>query len=332
VTPERRDLRALPKANLHLHLTGSMRPATLAELAARRGLTVPPPLQPGTAHDWAAFQVRYDAARAAIRSADDLGRVVREAVEDSTADGCGWLELQLDPASYAAVSGGAEAVLETVLAATAGTAAGIVVASSWARSGADAERLAHLAARYAAYGVVGFGLSNDERRGQVEDFVRAFAIARDAGLRGVPHSGFYEPDWHVRACVERLGAARIGHGLTAAGDVATLDLLAARGVVLEFCPTSYPPLGVAELSTLPIRVFLDAGVGLALANDDPLLFGADVTAQYRIARDLGLSDGELAALARQSIAAAAAPLPVRHDLLGRVDTWLSCGDSGHRAQ
>jgi adenosine deaminase len=320
--PGRRDLRALPKANLHLHLTGSMRPATLTELARCHGLAVPPPLQPGTAHAWPAFQGRYDAARAAIRTADDLGRVVREAIEDSAADGCGWLELQLDPASYAPLLGAVETVLDTVLAAAAGTPTAVVVTSSWARPGADAERLARLAARYAQYGVVGFGLSNDERLGRVEEFVGAFRIARDAGLRGVPHGGFYTPARQVRACVERLGAARIGHGVTAAGDAPTLDLLAARGVALEFCPTSYPPFGVAEVGELPVRTFLDAGVRLALANDDPLLFGADVTEQYRIVRDLGLSDAELAELARQSIAASAAPPSVRGDLLARVGSWL----------
>jgi adenosine deaminase len=318
----RRDLRALPKANLHLHLTGSMRPATLAELAGRHGVAVPPPLEPGIAHEWPAFQARYDAARAALRTADDLDRVVREAVEDSAADGCCWLELQFDPASYPAVSETPDEVLETVLAATAGTPTGVVVASSWARAGADAERLARLAVRYAARGVVGFGLSDDERLGRVGDFEGAFRLARDAGLLRVPHSGFYETAWHVRACVERLGASRIGHGLTAARDAATLDLLASRGVAVEFCPTSYPPFGVAALDALPIGEFLAAGVAVALANDDPLLFGADVTEQYRIARALGLGDGELADLARQSIAVSAAPPSVRRHLAAGVDAWL----------
>jgi adenosine deaminase len=320
VTGGRRDLRALPKANLHLHLTGSMRPATLADLARRHGVAVPPPLRLGTRHEWPAFQTRYDAARAAIRTAADLARVVREAVEDSAADGCGWLELQFDPGSYAQV-GAPDVVLETVLAAAAGTPTGVVVASSWARSGAEAERLARLAACHAAEGVVGFGLSNDERLGHVEDFVGAFRIAGQSGLRGVPHSGFYEAAWHVRACVERLGADRIGHGITAAADAGTVDLLAAGGVAVELCPTSYPPFGVAELSALPVRTFTDAGVPVALANDDPLLFGADVTEQYRIVRDLGLSDAELATLARQSIGASAAPPAVRRDLLAGIEAW-----------
>src|SRR2546430_6601847 len=159
------ELIGLPRANLHLHLTGSMRPGTLAELADHYGIPVPPPLPAGVTHDWSAFQRRYDAARAALRTAADLGRVVREAVEDDLADGCGWVELQVDPTSYVAHLGSPEAVVESVLDAVDPAVAGVIVSSSWARSGAHATRLASVAARYAGQGVVGFGLSHDERRG-----------------------------------------------------------------------------------------------------------------------------------------------------------------------
>src|SRR5690348_13529543 len=108
------DLRGLPKANLHLHLTGSMRLAMLAELSDRYGLVMPPPLPPG-AHEWAVFQGRYDAARAVLRSASDIRRVVAEAIEDNLADGCGWVELQLDPTSYTELFGGLEPVIEAAL-------------------------------------------------------------------------------------------------------------------------------------------------------------------------------------------------------------------------
>jgi adenosine deaminase len=318
-----RDLRALPKANLHLHLTGSMRPATLTELAARHGIPVPPPLPAGGVHDWSAFQQRYDAARDAVRSAEDIRRVVREAIEDNLADGCGWVEIQVDPTSYAPRLGGVEPVLEAVLDAVPGAAAGVLVSSSWARSGAHATRLAEAAARYAGRGVVGFGLSNDERLGVVTEFAPAFRIAAQAGLLAAPHAGFYEAAWHVRQCVETLGASRIGHGLTAAADSATVALLARRAVALEVCPTSYPPFGVFELAALPVRALLAAGVPVTLGSDDPLLFGAHVTDQYRIARStLGLSDEELATIARHSIAASAAPEDVRHRLNRGVDAWL----------
>jgi adenosine deaminase len=322
-----RDLRLLPKANLHLHLTGSMRPSTLAELADRYGVPLPPPLDHGVAHGWPAFQSRYDAARAALRTAEDLARVVAEAAADDSADGAGWVELQVDPTSYAARLGGLEPVVEAVLAGARGRAVGIVLASSWARPPMDAVRVARLAARYAGSGtrsgIVGFGLSNDERLGRVADFAPAFRIAADAGLLAVPHAGFYEPAWHVRDCVTLLGADRIGHGLTACADPATLDLLAARGVALEVCPTSYPPLGVvANLAGIGVRTVLGAGVRVALGSDDPLLFPGGLHRQYEIARhELGCSDAELATLARHSVEASAAPPDVRTRILAGIDAW-----------
>jgi adenosine deaminase len=315
------DLRELPKANLHLHLTGAMRPGTLAALADRYGLSVPPPLPGDIAHPWEAFQTRYDAAREAIRSVDDLHQVVNEAIEDNQADGCAWLEIQLDPTSYAPLLGGFEPVIEAALDAMAGKPCGLIVASSWARSGTHATSLAELAVRYP--GVAGFGLSNDERRGQVEDFVPAAKIAADAGLMVVPHGGFYEEAWHVRSCVELLGARRIGHGLTAMKDVGTLEFLAERNVALEVCPTSYPPLGVASFESLPLRLLLKAGIPVALGSDDPLLFGAGVVSQYEIARQsIGLTDAELAQLARHSLEASAAPAEVKRDALAGVDAWV----------
>jgi adenosine deaminase len=319
--PGLRSLLALPKANLHLHLTGSMRPATLAELAARYGVPVPPPLDLTASHAWPAFQQRYDAARAAIRTADDIARVVAEAAADNAADGAGWLELQVDPTSYARRLGGLEAVVEAVLAGASGRPVGVVLAASWGRPPEVAQRVAALAVRYAGSGVVGFGLSNDERLGRVADFVSAFRIAAGAGLVAAPHAGFYEPAWHVRDCVTLLGAARIGHGLTACADPETLALLAERGVTLEVCPTSYPPLGV--FADLPIPALLAAGVPVALGSDDPLLFDEGLVTQYEIARRIGCTDEQLAAMARHSIEGSAAPADLRQRLLTGVADWLA---------
>lgn len=319
-----RPLRTLPKTQLHLHLAGAMRPATLRELAEGYGVPVPSN-DARKLKNWAQFQGLYDAARAVICTPDDITRVLTEAAVDDAADGCGWLEIQVDPTSYAPVIGGLRETLEAVLAAAskAPIPVGVIVASSWARSGAHAVELARLAAEYADQGVVGFGLSNDERRGQVADFAPAFRIAAEAGLIAVPHSGFYTPAAHVRDCVEHLGATRIGHGTSAADDPATLELLAARRVALEICPTSYPPLGVHELNEIPVTRLLEAGVPVTLASDDPLLFGVGLAGQYEVAREsLGLPDEALAAIARHGIEASAAPDTIKADLRAGVSRWL----------
>jgi adenosine deaminase len=303
-----------------------MRPSTLAELAARYGVTRPPPLSAGAVHGWAAFQARYDAARDTIRDAVDVERVVVEAATDDAADGAGWLEIQVDPTSYASRLGGPVAVVEAVLAGAhrAPIPVGVIVAASWGASPEHARRLADLAVSYAGHGVVGFGLSNDERLGRVPDFAAACRVAVEAGLLVAPHGGFYEPAAQVRDCVELLGADRIGHGLTAAADPRVVEALATAGIALEVCLTSYPPLGVvADLSGVPVRRLLAAGVPLALGTDDPLLFGTGLAGQYALARDvLGCPDGELATLARYSITASAAPPDLKAGLAAGVDEWL----------
>jgi adenosine deaminase len=111
-----RDLGTLPKTQLHLHLAGAMRPATLRELAEAYGVPVPSN-DARKLKDWAQFQGLYDAARAVIRTPDDVARVLTEAASDDADDGCGWLEIQVDPTSYAPVIGGLRETLEAVLAA-----------------------------------------------------------------------------------------------------------------------------------------------------------------------------------------------------------------------
>jgi adenosine deaminase len=192
------------------------------------------------------------------------------------------------------------------------------------------EALARVAASFAGHGVVGFGLSEDDRRGRPADVAEAFAIARRAGLVAAPHSGYYAGPDHVRACVDELAARRIGHGIASLRDPSLLDRLARDGVTLEFCPTSYPPLGVvASLADVPLRELFAAGVPVALAADDPLLFGVGLLGQYRIARDvLGFDDGQLAELARQSVRASTADPADQAGWLSTIDAWLSTDADG----
>jgi adenosine deaminase len=330
----------LPKAHLHLHFTGSMRPSTLKDLAAKHGIRLPESLREQhllrltpDERGWFRFQRLYDAARACVRDADDMRRIVLEAAQDDAAEGSGWLELQVDPTSYAPHVGGITNALEIVLDAareagrTTSCQVAVIVAASRVRHPLDARTLARLAVRYAGDGpgaVVGFGLSNDERRGATSEFAAAFGIAARAGLASVPHSGeLLGPD-HVDTTLRYLRPDRLGHGVRTAEDPRLLDRVVEAGIALEVCPASNVALGVyPTLDQVPLRTLVDAGARLALGADDPLLFGPRLAAQYAVAREEhGFDDEELATLARSSVQVSRAPADVRAGLLAGIDAWL----------
>jgi adenosine deaminase len=336
-----RDLTTLPKAHLHLHFTGSMRPATLRELADAAGVRLPPALLEGTAlrvpadqRGWFRFQRLYDAARAVVRSEAAMRRIVREAAEDDAAEGSRRLEIQVDPTSYAPYVGGITPAMRIVLdearsaRAATGVEVGVVVAASRTRHPLDARTLARLAVRLAQEWpdvVVGFGLSNDERRGRTSEWAGAFSLARRAGLASVPHGGeLLGPD-HVRDVLAHLGPTRLGHGVRLADEPELLAQVVAAGIALEVCPGSNVALGVfPEPGAVPLRTLLDAGARVALGADDPLLFGSRLVDQYRIAReDHGLDDAALAHLARSSIEASTASTASKTRWLAEVDAWLT---------
>ena len=333
-----RPIAALPKAHLHLHFTGSMRHPTLVDLAKEHGIHLPealaeewpPELSAADERGWFRFQRLYDIARSAIRTEADVRRLLTEAADDEQAEGSAWLEIQIDPSGYAARFGGLTPMLELVLdaAQAAATASnigiGIIVAANRTKHPLEARTLARLATRYAGRGVIGFGLSSDERRGVVAEFEPAFRIAARAGLISVPHGGELAGPASVRACLDELHADRIGHGVSAARDPGLLARLADRQITLEVCPTSNVALGVAPTEhDVPLRTLLQAGIPVALGADDPLLFGPRLTAQYELARHVhGFSDAELAEVARMSITGSAAPPGVKEHLLAGVTQWL----------
>ncbi|GAA1881868.1 adenosine deaminase [Streptantibioticus ferralitis] len=334
-----RDVKQLPKAHLHLHFTGSMRPSTLLELADKYGVHLPEALtsaEPPRLHatderGWFRFQRLYDIARSVLRSPEDIQRLVRETAEEDVRDGSGWLEIQVDPTSYAPRLGGLIPALEVILDAVetasreTGLGIAVLVAANRTKHPLDARTLARLAVRYADRGVVGFGLSNDERRGLARDFDRAFAIARDGGLLAAPHGGELSGPHSVRDCLDDLRAERIGHGVRAAEDPRLLAKLAERQVTCEVCPSSNVALGVYEKpQDVPLRTLYEAGVPLALGADDPLLFGSRLAAQYQLARDVhGFTDEELADLASQSVRGSRAPRQTQERLLAGIKEWLA---------
>ena len=319
-----------------------MRLGTLAVLAEKHGLRLPdaltrswPPLLRATdERGWFRFQRLYDIARACVRDEADMRRIVREAALDDASEGSRWLEIQVDPTSYAPFVGGITPALEIVLdearsaSEDIGIGVAVVVAANRIRHPLDARTLARLAARNAGDGVgqvVGFGLSNDERRGVTAEFAPAFDIARRAGLACVPHGGELLGAEAVSETLAALAPDRLGHGIRSVEDPRVLEDVVRRGVTLEVCPGSNVALGVYNAAAeVPLRQLLDAGAQIALGADDPLLFGSRLNEQYETARRVhGLSDVELADLARGSVLGSRAPDSARKLMLAEIEEWLA---------
>lgn len=316
-----------------------MRHATLLELADRAGVHLPaalvdewpPQLVATDEKGWFRFQRLYDLARALLRTEDDVRRLVREALADDAADGAVWTELQVDPSGYAAIFGNVADFTELVIDAAreaseqVGIGMGVVIAANRTRHPLDARLLARTAAQYAGRGVVGFGLSNDERRGVTSEFAPAFAIAERAGLLLAPHGGELLGPEHVRQCLDHLHPNRLGHGVRSAEDPDVLARVADAGVALEVCPSSNVALGVySTIEEVPVRDILAAGVDVALGADDPLLFGSRLAGQYALLRAAqDFTDAELALLAAMSIRRSCASDDLKARALCDADAWLA---------
>jgi len=327
VTTTLRPLAELPKAHLHVHLEGAMRPSTLFELCARQGDPAP---TIGTSYsDFADFQKLYVTARGAIRHGDDLVRLVGEVVEDAASDGAVWIEPAIHLPGHRPL-GSEIAVLEMLLDAghrasrSTGVGVGWLIATDRTLPAELAIEQATLAARYAGEGVVSFGLANDEAACPPEVFAPAFAIARHAGIISAPHAGEHGGPDSVRGALDALGADRVQHGVRSVEDDDLVGRLVDDQVCLDVCPTSNVSLSVVPgLHAHPLPELLDAGVACSINADDPLLFGVGLLDEYAVCREqLGLDDDALAACARSSVRHSGAPADVKTRALQGIDDWL----------
>ena len=288
---------------------------------------------PADERGWFRFQRLYDAARACVRTEADMRRIVDEAAADDAAEGSGRLEIQVDPTSYAPFVGGITPALEIVLDAAReaslahGVDIGVIVAASRMRHPLEARILARLAAHHAGGPgqVVGFGLSNDERRGETAEFAHAFDIARDAGLASVPHGGELLGPAHVeevaRPPAPRPAGARraVRRGPAGARPGGLVGDRARAVPRVERVARGVPVGGGRAAARAGV-----AGATVALGADDPLLFRSRLVDQYELARsEHGFTDDELAELARSSIRASRASATVKARLLAGVDGWLA---------
>ena len=327
-----RDLVALPKAELHIHLEGAMRIQTVRELADRSGTPVPPGLRSGAWRfaDEIDFIAQYVGMCALMTELEDFRRLAYEVTQDLAATGVRYAEAVFSPSNHADRLGGdwfgpIEAVLDGLAAGERDFGTVVRVDPDIVRDlGIEhADRVLEVALKYAGRGVVALNGAGSERT-DVDRFTRHFRAAKDAGLRSVPHAGEWAGPENIWATLEQYLPDRIGHGVSAIRDPLLVDTLAERGIPLEISPISNVATRVfASLAEHPFMALREAGVVVTLNSDDPAMFGAWLTDVYEAARTAwGLADETLAQIAATGVRESFADEDLKAELTRGIDAWL----------
>lgn len=290
-------VRAAPKVELHVHLEGSIRPATLLELARRNGQPLPADDLDGLRRwfvyrDFPHFVEIYVAITRCLRTAADYELIVHEFGADLARQHVRYAEVTFTPASQEVRgirrdtwSDGLRRGRERVRAEFGVEIAWVfdLPRSMVAREPGLGDDTLAAAIEGMADGVVALGLGGIEAGFPPEPFAPWFDRARAAGLRSVPHAGETVGPESVRGALDALGAERIGHGVRAIEDPALVAELAERGVPLEVSPTSNLRLGVyRSYEEHPLPRLLAAGIELTVNSDDPPLFNTTLNDEYAL--------------------------------------------------
>ncbi|MBW4722492.1 adenosine deaminase [Saccharothrix obliqua] len=307
----------LPKAELHVHLEGALRPATLLDLDRRDGGRFT-----GLDERWLAERFRfrdfrhfadlYSTCTDVFRGPADFARAVVELAEDLAPQGVRYAEVTCSAITHHRDRGlPFDEIVDGLWAGAcqaldgSGVVVRFVLDHVRDLSAEDCLRTAEWCVRGRGRGVVALGLGGYEPGRPASLFAEAVRWAAERGVPFVPHAGEAAGAGAVRDAL-RFDPPRLGHGFRAAEDPAVVDALLDRGVVLEVCPTGNLRTGVvADLAEHPVRRLRDRGVRVVLGSDDPLLFGSTALTEYRQAYEhLGFSADDLAATARESLGAA----------------------------
>jgi aminodeoxyfutalosine deaminase len=292
---------SLPKAELHLHLEGSVEPETLIE--------IDPTLDEASVRanyeysDFAGFIRSYVWVNRQLRAPEHYCLITRRLLERLHAQNVGYAEINLSTGVILWKEQNFSSIFEAVCAAAAESPVEVRwIFDAVRQFGADhAMQVAELAAEHTCDGVIGFGIGGDEVLGPCGWFRDVFSFARNNGLALLPHAGETAGPESVWAALE-LGADRIGHGIRAAEDPELMKELRKRDIPLEVCISSNVCTGaVSSLDAHPVRKLFDAGVPITLNTDDPALFRTSLVNEYRIAaRSFGFTEAELGQVAQNA--------------------------------
>jgi adenosine deaminase/aminodeoxyfutalosine deaminase len=329
-------IRRLPKAELHLHLEGTIVPATLAELSARHD-AVPLTLDQAEAlYRFTNFTGFLDAFKAVCQrlvTPEDYELAAWRMIERLAEQGVVHAEVYVsvgviymsrnhDPAAFEPIFAGLERARERGQSEL-GLSLYWIFDAVRHFSVAEAERVflkaAEMRPQYPS--IVAIGLGGDERRAGSEPFRSLFAQAAKAGLRLTNHAGETTGPESIREALS-IGSERIGHAVSAVKDFYLIEELKARATPIELNPTSNVRTGVcASFAEHPLRRYFDAGLLVTLNSDDPAFFGSDLANEFLLAHTVqGFTRDELRQLAANSIRGSFLPEPEKIEWLFQIDT------------
>ena len=309
-------LLSLPKAELHLHLEGSIRPAIVSELTARHGLRIPEAevRRRYSYTDFLGFLDTFKWVTSFLRTPQDYALIVQDLAEQLLVQNVVYAEVTLSVGVMLLRNQRPERNFEAILrAAEPFEAHGLKlfwIFDAVRQFGPDAAQEVVNAARNAASKkIVAFGIGGDELSIPTVAFRSVYDSAAALGLHRLMHAGEIGGPEKVREAVELLGVERIGHGIAAIHDPSLMDLLADRRIPLEICPGSNILTGAlarqlsqpaASIESHPLPQLLRHGIPVTLSTDDPTMFHTDLGAEYHNAHRMGLSEPELSSLLQAS--------------------------------
>ncbi len=327
-------LARLPKAELHCHLDGSVRPATLLELGAEQGVAMPRAtaaalgeyMRVDDAHNLEEYLTRFDVTLAVLQTEAALERVAYELAVDAAAEGVRYLEVRYAPVLNTRagldMAGAVEAALRGLARAEqdADVVARVLVCALRHQTPAEAIDAARVAVEYRRRGVVGFDLAGGEAGHPATRYAAAFEYARAHDLACTCHAGEGAGPESVRDAVHGCACDRVGHGTRIIEDASLLDYLVDRQLCVECCLTSnVQTRAAAGYAEHPFRRYFDRGMNVTLNTDNRLMSGVTLVDEYAHAAErLGFTAPELVRVARNGFASAFLPYAEREALLARL--------------
>ena len=327
-------VRGMPKAELHLHIEGTLEPEMLFELAGRNGVELPFENEAAVRAaysftDLQSFLDIYYQGAAVLQTTQDFHDLMAAYLHRAHADGVRRAEMFFDPQTHTERGVGFDVFMEGFTAAMAdaeaqcGISSGLIMCFLRHLPG-EAACDTFRAAEGWLDDIIGVGLDSSEVDHPPEDFAEAYAMARAAGLRPVAHAGEEGPPAYITGALDALGAQRIDHGVRCEEDPDLVARLVDARTPLTVCPLSNLALCVVDdLADHNLKRLLDAGLKVTINSDDPAYFGGYVADNYlAVAQALDLSRTDLARCARNSLEACFAPQDQRSAWLGELDSYL----------